>query len=148
MSAHTDPKTVGSLALLADCAHPGAETEGARFLERVQDACREVWAEKFAPANADAADANDEAHEVADSSVTVYTAGIWAAFVELEAWHAWDDYRDEMGSSEVENDHGNGMTAQAAVALYWIGHRLALDLFDQYATADEEARAELEDGDE
>ena len=81
----------------------------------------------------DPEDLQDEAHMTADDAVPSYTATIWQAFADLAAWNAWDDYVSEMGDGPVSNVHGDGMTARAAIALYWIGNRLAAGLFQEWA---------------
>jgi hypothetical protein len=124
-------RTASELAGLADCASPdGPDSDGAAFLYRVADAVADAIAERDS-SDDPSDDWSDMAHEIADGAVPIQTWTLWRTFVDLCAWQAFDDYRDEMGGdSNVSNDHGDGMTAQAAVALYWIADRLAVVLLE------------------
>ena len=96
-----------ALADLADVASPDRlDSPGASFLLAVAEATCDL----------------QDAHEAADAVVPVYTADVWAAFVDLAAYR--EDVRD-LG------DDGSALTRSAALALYAIGARLAQALLDQ-----------------
>lgn len=125
-----DNRNPYQLAMVAGCETPASlESPGALFLLRIQDAVREVIDE-----NGD----RDDLFEQVDSAVPIGTWELWRTFVDLAAWQAFDDYREDSGTNDVSNAHGDGMTAQAAVALFTIGERLADQLFEEREDNDDE----------
>ncbi|MGE4426060.1 MAG: hypothetical protein AB7G37_06390 [Solirubrobacteraceae bacterium] len=132
----TEPRTVWQLARLAGCMNPDSLTSpGAGFLEQV---ARDT-ADRLAELAAEGDDldpetiASDEAHMIADGAVPVGTYAIWVAFTDLGAWEALDEYLEDSGTTEVSNDHGDGMTARAALGLFLVAERLAVALIEEAA---------------
>lgn len=127
-----------SLAAPAGTYSPDSETSpGAQFLTGIasdvagQIAYRLNDGEPF-----DLDEFNDsDRHEIADSAVPIYTAEMWATFVDLGAW--------QEDPSELGFD-ASDMEQAAKVCLYMIAERLASELADHVA----EVLADLEPDDE
>lgn len=119
------------LANLADCGTPDTlESPGARFLLNVQSSVAEVLdAIATGEASYDLAElednASDEAHDIADSAVPIYTHELWATFVDLAAYQ--EDLGGGLDPAAMEQDHD----WLARVSLYEIAQRLALVLLEQ-----------------
>lgn len=135
--------TVAALVDYAGCGEPDSygygdkpASAGAEYLVRVTYALRDAISDDERMADED--ERTDAVHEIADNIVPVYTADIWAIFTDLAAWDAFDAYADEMGTGDVSNAHGNGMTARAAIALYCIAETLMLALCEAWETDDED----------
>lgn len=129
-----------SLAAPADTYSPDSETSpGAVFLMRVRNDVAEHIAYRLEDEGSFDLDTfNDEdRHEIADSAVPIYTAEMWATFVDLGAW--------QEDPSELGFD-ASDMEQAAKVCLYMIAERLASDLADHVAAV--LADIEPEDDDE
>ncbi len=144
MTNDTDTKrTTWELANLAGCAGPdrhdgigfggylpaedGADpSAGAVFLRSVETSTNEAleygWTE-------------DDSHEVADGAVPVYTAELWAVFVDLAAW--------QEDPTELGMDGAEGMEHLAGACLYLIGRRLAEAIADEADEDDEDVPADF-----
>lgn len=122
----TEARTPWQLARMAGCADPDAvDSPGAAFLQNVASATIEAceYAGAWDP---------DDAHEIADGAVPVYTGEMWRTFVDLAAWV---EDLDELGGSTGD------MTRDASVALYLIASRLAYAVGDEWAPDDGEHEA-------
>ena len=129
----TDKYTTWHLSNMAGCGSPdrsdgiGFASErardaepasaGAQYLRRVAEAFAEAL--EYSGARGD--DARDEAAEVVDSCVPIYTHDLWTTFVDLAAYQ--EDVSEYAGE---EHD----MEQLARVALYLIGERLAYALLE------------------
>lgn len=123
----TETRTPWQLARMAGCADPDAiDSPGAAFLRNVESATIEQceYAGAWDP---------DDAHEIADGAVPVYTGDLWRTFTDLAAWV---EDLDEAGGSS-----GGDMSADAALALYLIASRLAYAVGDLWAPDDDEHEA-------
>lgn len=110
MSDTQSTHTPYALARLAECASPDSlDSPGARFLASVADAVAD-----HIDYNEGAWD-DDDAHEIADGAVPVYTHERWQVFVDLAAYQ-----EDPSEWGEITD-----MTEAAAVCLYMIAERLA-----------------------
>jgi hypothetical protein len=124
------------LSGLADCAspdrhdgigfEPAAEPQegsaGAKFLRHVAEDVAERLTDGIG-------DVHDEAHEVADNAVPIYTHELWTTFVDLAA------YQEDPSELGAESDD---LTKAAGVALYMIGNRLAVALFEEHEDDEDE----------
>lgn len=136
-----------ALYTLAGLSLPGTTTgHGASVLESAFDGARERFEDTLRLEGADALhyDLDDDVHEVADSAVPVYTADVWRAFADLQAWN--EDPSDLLDTSD-----GIDLTDAARVALYLPAHRLATALVEEWRGAltdyldDLETKAQEED---
>lgn len=132
----TEPLNAWQLADLAGCGAPDApDSPGATFLLRVADAVADQR-EDFDPR-----DPSDYAHDIADTAVPIGTWEMWRTFTDLTAWDQADEWADEMGGLTIGgprlNDHGNGMTAVAAIGLYRVAEALVLALVSEWDDDDE-----------
>ncbi|ACQ80766.1 hypothetical protein Bcav_2517 [Beutenbergia cavernae DSM 12333] len=106
------PTTPYALASLADVAIPDAvDSPGARWLVGVADAAAE---DAYRLDHGE--HAGDVAHEVADAAVPVYTADLWAVYVDLAA------YREDVAELLEPTTDPERL---ARVALYAVAARLA-----------------------
>jgi hypothetical protein len=114
-----------ALANLAEVAAPDAgRSPGATWLRRVADAARCAW-----EADPDVCVYQDGMQELADGLVPVYTAELWAVFVDLALYQ--EDLSDWGPPSEPD------MTRLASLACYEVATRLIGALGDEYAQDDE-----------
>lgn len=128
------------LANLADCGTPdepgpfgfvdadtvGTQPEaspGARFLLGVWSAVAEAI-DNYTDGSTDD-QRSEDAHEIADSAVPIYTHELWATFVDLAAYQ--EDVTEYVSSTRTD---GYDMQRLASVALYMIAERLALALLE------------------
>lgn len=107
-----------ALARDAECGDPRPRSQGALFLTGVRDAVLDQFDT--------GRDVSDEAHDIADSAVNVYTHARWLGFVDLQAYN--EDPTD-LGFD------GEDMNQGAAVCLYIIAERLVHVLWDELAEA-------------
>jgi len=115
-----ETQTVYALANLADCMSPdGDNSPGANFLNAIESDV----IERIAWNDGNPLD-SDDAHEIADGAVPVYTHRMWATFVDLGA------YQEDPSELGAEADDLNKL---AAIALYMIGERLAAALIQEHA---------------
>ena len=105
----------GELAVMAGCGFPDSnESIGAKTLTGIRDDVAECvlggwWTE-------------DSAYELADNAPSVYTAIVWAQFVDLTLYNFEDDGLDELGN------YAN-LTAIPTIAVY----KMALTLINSLA---------------
>jgi hypothetical protein len=138
-----EARTTGVYALanmVANGAMPDSpDSPGGQFLAGVAMATAEALA--YVLDNDETPEPSDLAHEVADGAVPVGTWDIWQTFVDLAAWDATDEYAEELGELSIGgrqiNDHGNGMTALAAIGLYSVAKQVASQLIEAW-TADDD----------
>lgn len=122
----------------ADCSCPDSPTSaGAVFLTSIQDAVNGVEIE-----STDIDDYADQLTEIADDAPDIYTATLWAEFVDLGAW--------QEDPSEVGYELGtpdSSMEGAARVCLYLIAERAARWLMEQrLELVEEEADDDDDDG--
>ena len=118
---------VFALANLAGCASPDSlSSPGAEWLRQVGRAALETW-EDTDDRSGD--DWSDEAHELADQLVPVYTHDLWSVFVDLAGYQV--DTQD-YGTPE-------DMTQGASWALYEIARSLVWSLFEDWAGEESDA---------
>lgn len=127
-----DAMTPGRLSGLADVAMPDRPASpGADFLGLVASPVGEAI--DYRPALLTDADAwDEEAHEVADGCVPVYTHRLWETFVDLAAYQESDDeglIADALGARDAT------LEKVAQIALYQIAERLAHALRAEWADA-------------
>jgi hypothetical protein len=135
------------LARLADCSDPdqhdgiGFEPEpspqglaaanggspGAQFLRSIEDSVSERIADND---GAVPNDYHDDAAEIADGAVPIYTHELWSTFTDLGAYN--EDPSD-LGAD------GTDMTKAASACLYIIADRLAVALFEEHEETDDDA---------
>jgi hypothetical protein len=135
-----------ALASLADCASPDSiESPGAKFLggvaRDVADRAQPYTTSEPTPADVYRARLDeltgDDAHELADSAVPVYTYDRWLTFVDLAAWQ--EDISDYGSTDDLTN--------AAGVALYMIAERLVRALAEELTEALDTDSEESEDAD-
>ena len=129
------------LADKAGCGSPdGMDSPGARFLADIaRDVAEWVGQWNTPDDTRDAlSDIGDQASEMADRAVPIYTHERWATFTDLAAW---DEDPSELGVD------GSDMTAAAGVALYMIAERLVYALAEELSEALEADAEAREDAD-
>jgi hypothetical protein len=142
LSDPTDTPSPFALASLADCDWPDSvDSPGAVFLVRVARDVAEWVGQWDTPDDARDALSNfgDQAHEIADSAIPVYTHERWQTFDDLAAWR--EDISEYGGTDDLTN--------AAGVALYMIAERLVRALAEELAEAldeDDEEQDERPDG--
>jgi hypothetical protein len=119
----TDQHTIYELARLADVNDPDtSESPGGQWLRLVADAT--VEAVNYAEGLFD----QDDAFELADSLVPIYTHQLWQVFVDLAAYQ--EDIDDLAEGTE-------DMTTRAGMALLMIAERVIMALVDENVQEDE-----------
>lgn len=138
----TTPTMPGVYAL---ASHAGTyspdrdDSPGADFLRSVAEDAAELWQDHAGDYPDDPGAClhltDDRAHEIADGAVPVYTATLWATFVDLGA------YMED--ASDYGDPDGHNMTALAGWCLYGIARRLVDALITEwsgeYVPADDDA---------
>jgi hypothetical protein len=71
-------------------------------------------------------DPSDDVHNIADSSVPIYTGELWRTFVDLSAWNQADEAAEEGLVAKTAD-----MDTRARVALYVVAERLAGALLEE-----------------
>lgn len=116
------------LARLADCASPdGTTSDGAEMLDSVRLDVIEAFS-----LDSWGTYPEDTAREIADSCVPVYNHNRAVAFADLSAWQ--EDIDGQISAYESID-----MVQLMGIALYQIGERLALALYEKYKHTLEEA---------
>lgn len=118
-------RTVWELARMAECSDPDTDSSpGADFLRSIETSVKDA----LNTIDADSGDMDEwsmeRAHEIADYCVPVYTHNLWVTFVDLAAYS--EDLSD-LGMESVSTDEPEKLPQ---LALYMIGERLALALFE------------------
>jgi hypothetical protein len=135
-------RTVWELARMAECSDPDTDSSpGADFLRAIESSVKEALNlegyDEIVPVPMPEDWAMDQANEVADLCIPVYTHNLWVTFVDLAAYS--EDVSDYTGTIAV------GTPEQLPnLALYMIGERLALALFED-ETADSNADSDQSD---
>ena len=107
--------TAFRIANEAGCSCPDSPiSAGAVFLASIKEAVNEIDIE-----STDIDDYRDDITEIADNAPDIYTATLWAEFVDLGAWQ--EDPSDVGFEFNAEND----MEKAARVCLYMIAERAA-----------------------
>ena len=131
MGIHAQRSTV-DLANTADVAEPDTpESPGAHFLRTIAEEVDDMLADP----NLTDDELTDAIEERADAIVPVYTAELWAVFVDLAAYR--ED--DETGAmAEYVSSGPAGMSWAAGFALYQIARRLMETLIAESQEDDDE----------
>ena len=112
------------LAALADCSDPDTtDSAGGRYLLRVAENVLERIEEEHPQWAQDNYDPSDLAHQIADNSVPIYTADIWATFADLGGYEVDISDFGPIKPDDITQSVG-------ALALYVIAETLAARLLD------------------
>jgi hypothetical protein len=125
-------RTVAELAGMAECSDPDTDSSpGADFLRAIESSVADALNTIDADSGVVTERMQERAAEIADYCVPVYTHNLWATFVDLCA------YSEDLSDIGYEFDISHGIGQIPSWALYMIGERLALALFEDELPEDE-----------